>query len=185
VGGYFWPFTGVLRKIWPGVTSKNGLAGLNRYRVEVEKPRMTRMSRIEGRRLLAETIFPRRRSWLAASPTTDHDRTEGHKDSEALRSFGRDSIVCFLRCLLLEKNVFGESPKPSRRGACSPDSDDLIRVIRVIRGAVYFGAREATIFSKRDSAHKGFQIGSSLKSAGLTSPGKFAIADVISLRISA
>ena len=35
----------------------------------------------------------------------------------------------YLRCLLLKRECFGQPPKPSRRGDCSPD-------IRAIRGSV-------------------------------------------------
>jgi hypothetical protein len=76
-------------------------------------------------------------------------------DAAKVRRFGdqshRGMIVTALR--LTDSKSSRQAPPPLQS----------IRLISVIRGAVYFGAREATIFSKRGWPRSGSQTGSSFK----------------------
>ena len=82
------------------------------------------------------------------------DRALSRMDAAKVRRFGDQShsgmIVMALR--LTDSKSSLQAPPPLQS----------IRLISVIRGAVYFGAREATIFSKRGSPRSGSQKGNSL-----------------------
>jgi hypothetical protein len=151
----FWPFTGVLRGIRPPVTRKIG-------KTTVDCTDATD----RGGAVALETLFWRRAQTELSSGLGPENCPRRTPPTLVKRFLSRLNLLyCVPGCPdnLPRHAIRMQRMSPWLTSAAAA-TILLICVIRVIRGEAYFGASEATIFSKRGSPRNGSHVGSKRRS---------------------